>query len=310
MEHSSRAATEERLLSTSNSRPAFNGNFAVGGRSMVACWTLSLNTSDAPVRQATIWNGGIPTNLGTLGGTNSYAFGINNAGQVVGMANPIGDAGFRATVWNGTTPTALGPLGSYAFGINNAGQVAGYITTDMPHATIWNGTIPTDLGSLGGNSFAFGINNAGQVVGNSYTAENTISHAMLWSGGTMTDLGTLGGSSDAYRINDSGQAVGFSFTTGNAALLATIWDPEGTIVDLNTLLDPSGTGWTLEEATDINLIEQIVGFGLNSSGQQHAFLLTPSSVTPLPAALPLFATGLGVMGWLARRRRQSSRPLR
>ena len=26
-------------------------------------------------------------------------------------------------------------------------------------------------------------------------------------------------------------------------------------------------------------------------------------VTPLPAALPLFATGLGVMGWFARRRR-------
>ena len=61
---------------------------------------------------------------------------------------------------------------SWAIGINNSGQVAGdSITSDGTfRATIWNGTTPTDLGTLGGRaSEAFGINNAGQVVGNSYT---------------------------------------------------------------------------------------------------------------------------------------------
>jgi hypothetical protein len=33
-----------------------------------------------------------------------------------------------------------------------------------------------------------------------------------------------------------------------------------------------------------------------------------ASATPLPAALPLFATGLGVMGWLARRRKWKRQP--
>ena len=31
-------------------------------------------------------------------------------------------------------------------------------------------------------------------------------------------------------------------------------------------------------------------------------------VTPIPAALPLFATGLGMMGWLARRRKRTHAP--
>jgi hypothetical protein len=30
------------------------------------------------------------------------------------------------------------------------------------------------------------------------------------------------------------------------------------------------------------------------------------ATTPIPAALPLFATGLGVMGWLARRKKRKN----
>ena len=36
----------------------------------------------------------------------------------------------------------------------------------------------------------------------------------------------------------------------------------------------------------------------------HAYLLTPASAVPGPAALPLFATGLGVLALLARRRKK------
>jgi hypothetical protein len=52
-------------------------------------------------------------------------------------------------------------------------------------------------------------------------------------------------------------------------------------------------------ALDLNNRGQIVGQGINPSGQWDAFLLTPISEppeVPVPAALPLFATGIGAMG--------------
>jgi len=36
------------------------------------------------------------------------------------------------------------------------------------------------------------------------------------------------------------------------------------------------------------------------------FVLTEVTTTPVPTALPLFATGLGIVGWLARRRKQKA----
>ena len=48
------------------------------------------------------------------------------------------------------------------------------------------------------------------------------------------------------------------------------------------------------------------GYGTDSLGLQSPFLLTPVSETPLPAALPLFATGLGALGLLGWRRKRKA----
>jgi hypothetical protein len=45
-----------------------------------------------------------------------------------------------------------------------------------------------------------------------------------------------------------------------------------------------------------------------SSLLSNLSIVTPAAETPLPAALPLFATGLGVAGLLARRRKQKATP--
>ena len=44
----------------------------------------------------------------------------------------------------------------------------------------------------------------------------------------------------------------------------------------------------------------IVGVGTLANGDQGAFLI--SSVVPIPAAVWLFASGLGLLGWLRRAR--------
>ena len=70
------------------------------------------------------------TDLGTLGGF-SRAFGINDMGQVAGVAE-FSTLRFHAFITgpNGAGMTDLGTLGgdvaSEAYGINDAGQVVGY----------------------------------------------------------------------------------------------------------------------------------------------------------------------------------------
>ena len=106
--------------------------------------------------------------LGTLGGTESVAYGTNNLGHIVGDASTNGNAASHAFLW---TP----------------------------------GTGMLDLGTLGGTrSVAYGVNDAGQVVGDSSLPNGQV-HAFFWSGATgMVDLGTLlGGTRSTGRAINS-----------------------------------------------------------------------------------------------------------
>jgi probable HAF family extracellular repeat protein len=214
--------------------------------------------------------------LGTLGGDHSEAFGINDAGRVVGLAyTPAGEWHWHAFLWDGTMHD-LGTLGgdwSEAEGINAAGQVVGSAGTAnlRERAFLWDGAMH-DLGTLGGDwSKAYGINDAGQVVGSAQTADGYF-HAFLWDG-AMHDLGTLDGWCTAYGINDAGQVVGYADTTPDLRLRAFLWDQDHGMRDLNGLIPPD-SGWELALARDINEAGWIVGYGY-IGGETHAFLAMP-----------------------------------
>jgi probable HAF family extracellular repeat protein len=179
--------------------------------------------------------------LGTLGGPNSIAIGINDKDSIVGWSQVSLD---------------LGP-----FGIPNL------------HAAIWKNGKITDMGSFGGPiSLALSINNQDVAVGQSMLP-SFFPHAFAWQGGSLTDLGTLPGdfASGAGGINNAGQIVGFS--GGNAGQSACLWQG-GQPIDLNARI--SDSAWQLAAANSINDAGQIAGFGL-FNGELHGFLLTPAN---------------------------------
>jgi probable HAF family extracellular repeat protein len=116
----------------------------------------------------------------------------------------------------------------------------------------------------------------------------------------MQDIGTLGGlynyGSYALGINSRGQVVGTSITAGgdrraDHAFLYT----KDLMLDLNSLIDPAA-GWVFNYANAINDAGQIVGWGVNALGQQHALLLNPPPPGTLTIVTIPMLTFYGVSG--------------
>ncbi|HXG90664.1 MAG TPA: hypothetical protein VNJ02_20280 [Vicinamibacterales bacterium] len=209
---------------------------------------------------------------------------VNSLGHVVGYIQTHTDhkaARSRVFIYKDLKITDLGTFGGedgVVAGINDVGQIVGYFGRE-PHAdyadhrgVLMTGNVVTPLGSLGGRmTTPTDINNAGQAVGFAQV-QGGEDHAFLYANGKIADLGTLSGGTQsfAYGINVSGQAVGSSDSTqGQRAVLF----EGGKVIDLNTLI-PSGSGWVLTEAKDINDAGLITGTGI-VNGQQRAFLLKP-----------------------------------
>lgn len=239
------------------------------------------------------------TDLGTLGGTNSYAYGINDVGQVVGYSYASSytsrNASGHAFLWDGGSMTDLGihdgTVFSAAYGINNDGLVVGYTgSTAAPNAAVWWGSSGTGILSWA-SSNASDINNSWNVVGSSqFSAKTVTRHAALfdWAGGgELVDLGSLGGTnSHANSINDVGQVAGHSQTTGNAATHATLWDitnynNSGLWTDI-TMTDLGTLGGTNSYAYSTNNVGQVVGVSqITGNAYEHATLWNAGTMTDL-----------------------------
>jgi probable HAF family extracellular repeat protein len=263
------------------------------------------------------------TNLGNLNGIGpSMGQGINASGAVAGTAGSDDNA--RAAVWgevwgqSNVTAHGLATLRNQSeaqgWDINDNGLVVG---TSGNKAFTYDGSTMRDIGALrsgGGFSAAYAVNNSGQVVGQSAGTDGR--SAFIWKDGSMLGLGDLVGGgfvSAAYDINAQGQVVGFGTAenpnvVGGSTRRAFVWDATSGMLDLNALIDPTDPlsgRFILTDAQGINDLGQIVGFG-RFGGAERAFLLTPVlAPIPEPHQYGMMIAGLGMVGWMVRRRRSA-----
>jgi probable HAF family extracellular repeat protein len=269
-------------------------------------------------------------------GERSRAHGINNAGTVVGFGTATDSRAW--TYSNGVRTSIPGLGGAFAQGITDDGVVVGYsLFGGRYHPFTYDGHVVRDLGLPDGafSAQGYGINKGGDVVG--LASRGGLNVPVLYSGGTWSYLAEdypYGGW--AFAINDLGTITGFVYpkngqtqamriSNGVVSLLgkgANTYgngiNEEGIIVgdngttafiddgvsnfNLNTLLEP-GTGWYLSGANDINEKGEIVGWGVDSQGNQRAYLLEP--LVPEPHGLLIITLATPFWGARCFRRRGS-----
>ncbi len=226
--------------------------------------------------------------LGSLGGP-SYAFGINDLGQVVGLSR-LDSGPEHAFVWDQVNGMqGLGTLGgpsSTSYAINNNGKIVGWssINTFSYHAFLFDtmAANPTmiDLGNLGSpNSHGFDINNADVLVGYSAQIPSGPRAGFVYDLNSpgMTAINALGQSpyTVPHDINSLGQVVG-GYNTDQAFMYDL---RDGSLLNLGSL----GGGTSV--AVSINDNGLVAGFSTLADGSEHGFLydLQTSTMTDLGA---------------------------
>src|SRR5438477_4956171 len=102
-----------------------------------------------------LWEHGILTDLGTLGGDFGLVWWLNDAGDVVGGTSTAGEEFF--------------------------------------HATLWRKGVIKDLATLEGDCFSFAgaISSHDQIVGASFACDGSVARAVLWDKESIVDLNTV-----------------------------------------------------------------------------------------------------------------------
>jgi probable HAF family extracellular repeat protein len=220
------------------------------------------------------------------------AYGINDSGQIAGVADFVDSDGkgrphvFRYTPATGMyeVPKAMaGHPVSYAAAINANGDVAGTAESDFQpgqptsqRAFVWLWGQPTTTPLIDDVSDdlsqARGINSHGEVTGFRHPAPGQ--RAFRYTPGAIEDLGVLPRRliSYGYGINNNGDVVGES-SGGKAMGHAFLCSRSGVMVDLGALWSSFSKATAVNNKTPV----QVVGQSATSLSTFHGFLYTASS---------------------------------
>jgi probable HAF family extracellular repeat protein len=239
------------------------------------------------------WKNGVIRDLGTLGGADAMALGINEHGQIIGNSytsdEPSPACGTPATgafLWENGAMVNLGSLGgtcTQVTAINNSGQIVGTSSLEgdeVIHPFLSDRGKLRDLGKHGGNfASPIALNELGDAAGwSTLPGNDNIIHATLWTSHRVVDLGALGPDqcSIAFGINSRKQVVGLSGSCDfdDPSLRAFLWEPGKPMVDLNTLISQD-LGIQLRNVATINEHGEMPAVGVFSDGTHRPVLLIP-----------------------------------
>jgi probable HAF family extracellular repeat protein len=272
-------------------------------------------------QHAVLWINTLIADLGTLGGPDSIAFGVNAVNLAVGEAetntsDPNGEdfCGFgthltcQPFLWDRGVMNALPTLGGnngVAMAISSRGEVAGFAENSTPDPgcpvpqvlhfkpVVWEKGVIHKLPTFGGDpdGVAQEINDNGEVVGGSGNCAtfnpnflyNLVPvHALLWEKGKATDLGNLGGKTGQAGGNIAYDINNQGQVVGNSDL------PGDTTFHAflwtkRTGMQDLGTlsGDVASVSISINGASSVVGASLDANFNPRAFLWEKGVMTDL-----------------------------
>jgi probable HAF family extracellular repeat protein len=188
----------------------------------------SVAVGGASAEHALLWENGVPTDLGNIGGQAwNTPVALNNQGQIVGFANTSGDenAALSPTAFIWTKASGMKAIPPYG----------------------------TDT-----NDIAFDVNEKGQIVGQSFNANSGASRAIFWQNNVLSDLNTLVIQPTslyltlAQGINDAGEIAGTAIDTSSGEtvgfLAVPVFDGSGNPdIASSAKLDPNPRQFILTE---------------------------------------------------------------
>jgi uncharacterized membrane protein len=220
-----------------------------------------------------------PIDLGTLGGPNSFATGINPGGTIIVGRSDDAHGEIRPVAWSHRhiidlgTPHASG--GADGLDVNASDVIVGtYGQTDNPAATehgfTWQHGALKILPGLpgGGATTARRINEHGEIAGSAFTADGH-EHPALWNRDRIHDLGLPPGYTDGYLLglNDDGDTGGaifaadgseaaFTWRNGPFRILPTLGGPTAQV----NVIDDRGVAAGIADV-DLNGTSEAVRWG-------------------------------------------------